>query len=95
MRWVRPDFTTVFHSVDLSSRARRRWSRAGRRSLTADSVAATCVAVGKVSLDDSDMLTTSLGWTTTPFAAAIDAITSLAFMLELVPEPVWKTSMGN
>ncbi|CSB97831.1 Uncharacterised protein [Vibrio cholerae] len=23
------------------------------------------------------------------------AITSLAFILELVPEPVWKTSIGN
>lgn len=31
----------------------------------------------------------------TPPLAAMDAITSLVFMLELVPEPVWKTSMGN
>ena len=54
-----------------------------------------CVAVGKVSLDDCDMLTSSLGCTVTPLAAAMLAITSLVFMLELVPEPVWKTSMGN
>src|SRR5262249_25824812 len=31
----------------------------------------------------------------TPLAAAMLAITSLVFMLELVPEPVWKTSIGN
>ena len=30
-----------------------------------------------------------------PVGAAMLAITSLVFMLELVPEPVWKTSMGN
>jgi hypothetical protein len=31
----------------------------------------------------------------TPAFAARCAITSLAFMLLLVPEPVWKTSIGN
>ena len=41
------------------------------------------------------MLTSSLGCTVTPFCAAMPAITSLAFMFELVPEPVWNTSMGN
>src|SRR5271156_6728173 len=55
------------------------------------------VAVGKVSLDDCDMLTSSLGCTLTGgvAVAAMLAITSLVFILELVPEPVWKTSMGN
>ena len=38
------------------------------------------------------MLTWSLGWASSP---ASSAITSLAFMFEDVPEPVWKTSMGN
>ena len=38
------------------------------------------------------MLTPSLGWTPSP---ARLAITSLAFMFEEVPEPVWKTSIGN
>ena len=57
--------------------------------------AATWIAVGKVSLEDCEALTWSLGCTSTPARAASDAITSLAFMLELVPEPVWKTSMGN
>ena len=53
------------------------------------------VDVGKVSLEDCDMLTSSFGCTVTPFRAQIEAITSLAFMLELVPDPVWNTSMGN
>src|SRR5918994_6549731 len=38
------------------------------------------------------MLTWSLGWAPSP---ARLAITSLAFMFEEVPEPVWKTSTGN
>src|SRR5690349_158584 len=38
------------------------------------------------------MLTWSLGWASSP---ARLAITSLAFMFEEVPEPVWKTSTGN
>src|SRR5262245_25874449 len=38
------------------------------------------------------MLTSSFGWTSSP---ARVAITSFAFMFDEVPEPVWKTSMGN
>ena len=38
------------------------------------------------------MLTSSLGWMPSP---ARFAITSLAFMLEDVPEPVWNTSIGK
>ena len=38
------------------------------------------------------MLTWSLGWAPSP---ARLAITSLAFMFDEVPEPVWKTSIGN
>jgi hypothetical protein len=38
------------------------------------------------------MLTSSFGWTPSP---ASEAMTSFAFMLDEVPEPVWKTSMGN
>ena len=41
------------------------------------------------------MLTWSLGWTSTPLALAIEAMTSLVFMFEEVPEPVWNTSIGN
>ena len=60
------------------------------------STAATCNAVGMTSLDDCPMLTSSLAWTLRPSARdARVAITSLAFMLDEVPEPVWKTSIGN
>ena len=38
------------------------------------------------------MLTSSFACTSSP---ASEAITSFAFMFELVPEPVWKTSIGN
>src|SRR4051794_14582495 len=56
------------------------------------SSAARWTAEGKTSLDDWPMLTWSLGWAPSP---ARLAITSLAFMFEEVPEPVWKTSTGN
>ena len=59
------------------------------------STAATWIADGKVSLDDCAALTWSLGWTSTPSRWARVAITSLTFMLVLVPEPVWKTSIGK
>ena len=38
------------------------------------------------------MLTSSFAWTSSPASAAR---TSFAFMFEEVPEPVWKTSIGN
>ena len=38
------------------------------------------------------MFTWSLGWIPSP---ARLAMTSLAFMFDEVPEPVWKTSTGN
>ena len=38
------------------------------------------------------MFTWSLGCAASPASVAM---TSLAFMFELVPEPVWKTSIGN
>ncbi len=60
------------------------------------SVTARWMADGKTSLDDWDALTWSLGCTGEPsFSVAIDAMTSLAFMLDEVPEPVWNTSIGN
>ena len=95
MRWVRPDFTRPANSVALASSEVASTSIAGSRSSVTASDAATWIAVGKVSLEDWEALTWSLGCTSTPARAASDAITSLAFMLELVPEPVWKTSIGN
>ena len=51
---------------------------------------------GITSLLDWLILTWSLGWTGRPRVLdAREAITSLASMWTLVPEPVWKTSKGN
>ena len=59
-------------------------------------VAAMWIALGKTSLLDCEALTWSLGCTGSPSSwLASEAITSLAFMLLEVPEPVWKTSIGN
>ena len=54
--------------------------------------AARCTADGKTSFDDWPRLTSSFAWTSSPASVAI---TSFAFMFEEVPEPVWKTSIGN
>ena len=43
-------------------------------------------------MDDCPMFTWSLGCAPAPASVAI---TSLAFMFDEVPEPVWKTSIGN
>ncbi len=66
------------------------------------STAAMCMAVGKVSLLDWDMLTSSLGWTgsfepSTPPAISMARLemTSLAFMLDWVPLPVCQHSRAG
>ena len=64
--------------------------------MTRDSVAATWIVVGNTSLLLCEALTWSFGCTSIPEArVARVAITSLAFMFELVPDPVWNTSIGN
>ena len=64
--------------------------------------AARCMAVGMTSLEDWPLLTWSLGCTGVrepilPPRASIARfeITSFAFMLVDVPEPVWKMSTTN
>ncbi len=47
---------------------------------------------GKVSLLDCPMFTWSFGCASPPVSAEM---TSLTFMFVEVPEPVWKTSIGN
>ncbi len=76
-------------------------SAGSSRSATARA-AATCIAVGKLSLDDWPLLTWSLGWTgllpprlPVRISLARPAITSLAFMLDWVPEPVCQMTRGN
>ena len=93
---MRPDFTTPANSSALASSASERCPRAGTRSRTTPAVAATCTEVGKTSLLDCEALTWSLGCTSAPSERVANvAITSLAFMFELVPEPVWYTSIGK
>ena len=59
------------------------------------------MAVGMTSFDDWQMLTWSFGWTwrepiwPPSSSMARLAMTSLAFMLLEVPEPVWKISSTN
>jgi hypothetical protein len=51
---------------------------------------------GNMSLLDWLALTWSFGWTARPSRSDESvASTSFMFMLLLVPEPVWKTSIGN
>ncbi len=69
-----------------------RRSSAGTSLSCVSATAARCTAEGKTSLDDWPMFTWSLAWASSP---ASSAITSLAFMFDEVPEPVWKTSIGN
>ncbi len=92
MRWVRPALTMSANSVALAVKAASRRSSAGSRPLVAVSSAARCTAEGNTSLEDWPMLTWSLGCAPSP---ARLAMTSLAFMFVEVPEPVWKTSIGN
>ena len=82
---MRPDFTRPANSVALASSDVASTSSAGSRSSATASAAATWMAVGKVSLLDWLALTWSLGCTSTPARPASEAITSLAFMFELVP----------
>ena len=79
--------SNAFRSRDAARR-----SRAGSRSCAISESAAQCTADGNTSFEDCPMLTWSLACTSSPASVAI---TSFAFMLELVPEPVWKTSIGN
>ena len=96
IRCVRPDFTTAAHSTLLVSSDVARCSIAGIRLRTIASVAATWIDVGKTSLEDWEALTWSFGCTLRPSdSVARVASTSLVFMFELVPEPVWKTSIGK
>ena len=89
---MRPDLTTSSNSSAFASSAAPSRSSAGSSSLTISSSAARCTADGKTSFDDWPMLTSSFACTSSPASVAI---TSFAFMFDEVPEPVWKTSIGN
>ncbi len=96
IRWVRPDLTTSANSADLASRDAASVSSPGISSSLTAWTAATWIEDGNTSLDDWEAFTWSLGCTGVPNRwDANVAITSLVFMLDDVPDPVWKTSIGN
>src|SRR5581483_8916683 len=80
------------NSSAFACSAAARPSSAGRSPSTISDSAARWIAVGKTSFVDWPMLTSSFACTSSPASVAI---TSFAFMFEDVPEPVWKTSIGN
>ena len=95
MRWVRPDLTTPANSSRFASRACARCSSAGSRSFTTAAVAAVDAGREDVvaRLAGVDVI---VRMDRPPRrSVARVAITSLAFMLLLVPEPVWNTSIRN
>src|SRR5690606_11845060 len=96
MGCVRPDFTAVRYSSAWRVSAFCRCLRAGIRSLGTAPVAAMWIDDGNTALDDWEAFTWSLGWTGRPSrSCASVATTSLAFMLDEVPDPVWNTSSGD
>ena len=101
---VRPaDLDDVPERLGLLRQGRRGASApTGSDGRAGPSTAATCMAVGKTSLDDWPMLTWSLGWTLRPMprsppssSLARLAITSFTFMLVWVPLPVCQTTSGK
>jgi hypothetical protein len=93
---VRPLLTTSANSLALSPKASSKCCKAGTKASIMLCAAAMWIALGKTSLLDWEAFTSSLGWTGLPSSVvASEAITSLAFIFDDVPEPVWKTSIGN
>ena len=89
---VRPAFTTSANSPAFASSDAVSFSSAGSSFSRVSETAARWTADGNTSLEDWPMFTWSLGCAPSP---ARLASTSFAFMFEEVPEPVWKTSIGN
>ena len=96
-RWVRPILMMSSHWWALSASTSRKRCRAGTSSLWIAWATATWMAVGNMSLVDCPMLTWSLGWMgfflskrSPPVSSMARLLmTSLAFMFDEVPEPVW------
>src|SRR5688572_29272590 len=89
-------------AADFSASVSRRRASAGSRRRRMATTAATCIAVGKTSLEDWPRFTSSLGCTRRPSPRAPPmsslarlARTSFMFMLLWVPEPVCQTTRGN
>ena len=88
--------------LDLASMRSRREASAGMSASSSSRTEATCMTVGKLSLEEADMLTWSLGCTgflvpivPPSISIALFEMTSLAFMLDCVPDPVCQTTKGK
>jgi hypothetical protein len=92
MRLVAPRLDDVGELVGLAASEARAALERGQELVRRLVEGARCTALGDTSLEDCPMFTWSFGCTPSP---ARLAMTSLAFMFDEVPEPVWKTSMGN
>src|ERR1700733_3108774 len=100
--WVRPILTMSSHSFALAAIASCRALTDGTRRCVTLTAAAMYIADGKLSFDDCDILTWSLGWTGFLLPSGVPAswqqrleITSFTFMLNWVPLPVIQTWSGN
>ena len=94
---VRPDFSTSAFSASRRRRVCSNAETAGRRRSSTARQAAICIAVGKVSFEDCDILTSSFGCRSFFPASSLPrlAMTSLTFMFDCVPEPVCHTTSGK
>ena len=94
---VRPDFSTSAFSASRCRRVCSNAETAGRRRSSTTRQAAICIAVGKVSFEDCDILTSSFGCRSFFPASSLPrlAMTSLTFMFDCVPEPVCHTTSGK
>src|SRR5882672_8041688 len=100
--WVRPILTISVHSELFVAIASCSALTAGIRRCVTLTAAAIYIAEGKLSFDDCDMFTWSLGCTGALLPSGVPAswqqrleITSLTFMLNCVPLPVIQTCSGN
>jgi len=99
---VLPILMMDWNSSDLACSACCSFFIAGSSRSSISTTAAMCITVGKVSLELAPLLTWSFGWTillspNSPprISIARFAMTSLAFMLDWVPEPVCHTTSGK
>ena len=96
-RCVRPTFSTSSFSASSRRSVCAKLSHAGRRFSSSAITAAMCIAVGNVSFEDCDIFTSSFGCSSFFPVTALPrfATTSLTFMFDCVPLPVWNTTSGK
>ena len=96
-RCVRPTFSTSSFSASSRRSVCTKRPHTGRRSSSSAITAAMCIAVGNVSFEDCDIFTSSFGCRSFFPAMALPrfATTSLMFMFDCVPLPVWNTTSGK